>query len=284
MRQPEKAFTLAEILVSITLLALLILMVSRLVNSASTIATLGNKRMDADSQVRPVLDRIGVDFTQMIKRTDVDYYVKSNVDPEIGNDRIAFFCNAGGYYPSTGPSPSSISLVSYRIYAPSPTPSPCPNCNKMERMGKGLKWNSISSSDKPFLFGLTAIVNNWVAATDSSTVDPDYELVAPQVFRFEYFYLLKNGAISDLSGADGMQDVAAIAVTIATIDPKSRVLLSNDQIGTLIGRLKDFDPAQPIYDLTTSWQSALDATIDMPRVAIAGVRIYQRYFYLTPAK
>jgi len=279
MRQPEKAFTLAEILVSITILALLILMVSRLVNSASTIATLGHKRMDADSQVRPILDRIGADLAQMIKRTDVDYYVKSNVDPEIGNDKIAFFCNAGGYYPPTG-SQSPISLVAYRINSDNTSSS----FNRMQRMGKGLLWNGVSSTNKPLLFGLTAIVNNWPGATDSSTADPDYELIAPQIFRFEYFYLLKSGAISNLPGANGMQDVAAIAVTVAAIDPKSRVLLSDSQIATLIGRLKDFDPAQPIYDLTASWQSALDGITDMPRVAIDGVRIYQRYFYLTPAK
>lgn len=154
-------------------------------------------------------------------------------------------------------------------------------------MGKGLLWNSVSSTNKPLLFGLTAIVNNWPAATDSSTADSDYELVAPQIFRFEYFYLLKDGTISNLPGpvgSSGMQDVAAISVAIAAIDPKSRVLLSDSQITTLIGRLKDFDPLQPIYDLTTSWQSALDATSDMPRVAINGVRIYQRYFYITPAK
>ena len=81
-----------------------------------------------------------------------------------------------------------------------------------------------------------------------------------------------------------MQGVAAIVVTIAAIDPKSRVLLSEPNIKTLISDLKDFDPAQPIYDLTASWQSALDGITDMPRVAIDGVRIYQRYFYLTPFK
>ncbi len=108
--------------------------------------------------------------------------------------------------------------------------------------------------------------------------------MGPQIFRFEYFYLLKTGAISDLPGAAGMQDVAAICANIATIDQKSRVLLSDAQVTTLTGRLKDFDPTRPISDLTTAWQSTLDGVADMPRVAINGVRIYQRYFYLTPLK
>ena len=55
--------------------------------------------MDAESQVRPVLGRMALDFAQMIKRTDVDYYAKSNLDNEPGNDRIAFFCKLTGLLP-----------------------------------------------------------------------------------------------------------------------------------------------------------------------------------------
>ncbi|MEO7725072.1 MAG: prepilin-type N-terminal cleavage/methylation domain-containing protein [Chthoniobacterales bacterium] len=277
MRGSRHAFTLAELLVSMAVLTLLVLFVGSMVNSAANVVSLGNKRMDTDSQVRPVLDRMGIDLANMIKRPDVDYYVKG-LDPEAGNDRIAFFCNAQGYYPSTG-SQSPISLVSFRINSVAGL-----SLNRMERMSKGLVWNSVSTTDKPILFGLQAIVNNWPAAIDNSTTDPDYELVGPQIFRFEYSYLLKTGTLSNTPGAAGMQDVAAISVAVAAIDQKSRVLLSDAQISTLSGRLKDFDATQPSYDLTTSWQVALNGITDMPRVAINGVRIYQRYFYLTPSR
>ena len=134
------------------------------------------------------------------------------------------------------------------------------------------------------MFGCEAISNTCPAATDDPSADPDYERYGPQIFRFEDFYLLKTGVISNLPGAVGMQDVAAISVAMATIDQKSRGLLSSSQVTTLISRLKDFDPSQPNYDLATSWQSSLNGINDMPRVALNGVRIYQRYFYLTPAK
>ena len=228
---------------------------------------------------RPVFNRMTIDFSQMIKRSDVDYYVKSDLNPEVGNDRIAFFCNTPGYYPSTG-SQSPLSLVAYRINSDSSSASQ----NRMERLGKGLVWNGVSTTDTPVLFGLQTILNNWPAATDKSLTDADYELIAPQIFRFEYFYLLKTGAISDSPGVAGMQDVAAISVTVAAIDPKSRVLLSDSQMAALISRLKDFDATKPGYDLTMSWQSTLNGIADMPRVAINGVRIYQRYFCLTSPK
>lgn len=296
MRQSEKAFTLTEVLLSMVVLTLLVLIVSGLVNSASTVTAGANKRMDTDSQARSVLDRMTGDFAQMIKRQDVDYYVKSNLDPQTGgatgkNDVIAFFTQAVGYYPSPSYQ-SPIALVSYRIYSPSPPPSPCPNCNKLERMGKGLLWNGVQAADTPLVFGLTTIVNNWPTATTSTDTDPDYELIGSQIFRFEYFYVLKSGSFAIVSGANGMQDVAAITATIAAIDPKSRVLLSDNQISTLAGKMNDFslnmhqpgNTATLPGDLAAQWQSALDATTDMPRLAINGIRIYQRSFYLSPLR
>jgi prepilin-type N-terminal cleavage/methylation domain-containing protein len=288
VRQRNRAFTLVELLVSITILALLILLVSKMVNSASILTTMGNKRMDSDSQARLVLDRMAIDFAQMIKRTDVDSYVKG-LDTEPQNDRIAFFSQVSGYYPSPS-SQSPISLVAYRVNAVAGSAS----VNKMERMGKGLLWNGASNTYKPLIFGATPTLStNWPSATTSDPTDAnykdlDYELIGPNIFRFEYFYLLKNGTLANTPGSPAMQDVTAIVVTLAAIDSKSRVLLSEYQIddstnnNSLVKRLKDFDATKPIYDLTTSWQSALDATTDMPRPAIAGIRIYQRSFYLSP--
>jgi len=111
------------------------------------------------------------------------------------------------------------------------------------------------------------------------------------VFRFEYYYLLKNGTVqitpwdtSVHTNASGMQDVTAISVVIAAIDPMSRTLLSNAQIVTLAGRMNDFVTTMGPGGLAAQWQSALDGTTDIPRPAITGVRIYQRYFYLSPTK
>ena len=57
-----KAFTLAELLVTMTVLVLLVFLFTQLLNSAATTMTLGNKRMDADSQARQLLDRMAIDF------------------------------------------------------------------------------------------------------------------------------------------------------------------------------------------------------------------------------
>ena len=61
-------FTLAELLVTVGVLVLLVLLFTQLLNSAASITTLGHKQIDADSQARQLLDRMTIDFAQMVKR------------------------------------------------------------------------------------------------------------------------------------------------------------------------------------------------------------------------
>jgi prepilin-type N-terminal cleavage/methylation domain-containing protein len=301
-------FTLTELLVTMGVLVVLVLLFTQLLNSAATTMTLGNKRMDADSQARQLLDRMAIDFNQMVKRRDVSYFVKTLGNPQTAatqggnpNDQIAFFSAVPGYY-SQGYN-SNASLVAYRVNAALSSPS----YTKLERMGKGLSFNgAYAGTPIPLLFldnpanptptptPTTTIDHIWPAATSSTTADPDFEAAGPQVFRFEYYYLLSSspsvGTANQLSAGPWsnvnsfvIKDVAAIVVAIAVIEPKSKVLLDNDQMATLAGTLQDFPtgggstPGQ----LLTLWQAALDAnTLGLPRPAISGIRLYERYFYL----
>src|SRR5438132_12032138 len=107
MRRINHGFTLVELMVTMAILALLVLFVSSLVNSAATITTLGNKHMDADLQARQLLDRMAVDFAQLLKRDDLDFFAKGTLAPKsVGgampvNDQIAFYSGVSGYHPST---------------------------------------------------------------------------------------------------------------------------------------------------------------------------------------
>ena len=354
-------FTLAELVVSIGVLVLLVVLATQLLNSAATITTLGHKQMDSDSQTRQVLDRMAIDFAQMVKRSDVDYYLKSSATPppvgvrnllQPGNDKIAFYSTVPGYYPPSG-SQSPVSLIAYRVNLQ----------NKLERMGKGLVWNAVSTADIPVVFMPIPLASPlpiaelpdpspdptaapaWPQIETSVTNWVDSEVIGPQVFRFEYYYLLKSqtnpaappptptpyspifsdtpwdtricscppappAATPTPTGTpiatptppslcchvapEGMQDVAAIVVAIAVIDPKSKVLLSDAQVSSLASQLVDWGatscpgcPTQAQWQTTpgllrAQWQNTLDAVTTLPRLAISGIRVYERYFYLSP--
>jgi hypothetical protein len=135
-------------------------MASQLMTSATAIARTGNKHFDTDTQARVVLDRMALDFAQMIKRTDVDYYVKQKVykghgnghgcgagrNNDLGSDQIAFYSHVPAYnpdpltYSSTKQSP--ISLIAYRVNEG----NDAARYGRLERMSKGLLWNGVSNN------------------------------------------------------------------------------------------------------------------------------------------
>src|SRR5688500_2299982 len=174
MRKSEQGFTLTELLVSIAVLVALVLLFSRLFLSATSLTASRNKRMDTDGQVRPLFERFAVDFAQMIKRSDVDFFGKGTVAPHsVGgtmprNDQLAFYSAVPGYHASAV-SPSPISLVAYRI-----------GPRKLERMAKALLWNGASAADPPIVYLPLTISGNWVAATNDNP-DADYDLIGPSV-------------------------------------------------------------------------------------------------------
>jgi len=337
-RRARDGFTLAEMLISIVVITLIVLMLGQLMSSATAVARTGNKHIDTDTQARVVLDRMAIDFAKMLKRTDVDYYLKGLVSykahgnghgwgagkvgkDQLGSDQIAFFSQVPGYYPATA-SQSPLSLVAYRVNNDSTSASYL----KLERMGKGLLWNGVSSSNIPILFLPLTIAATWPAATNdfaqgqgppSASQDPNYETIGPQVFRFEYFYLIKNGRLSASpwntdaghTTINGLTDVQAIGVTIAVIDPAGRAIINAANPSSL------FDLASDMTDFTTTpgrgvgqqnkyiggiesqWNGVLfgDASQGLPGVvnsgvtsnntpvppeAVKGIRLYTRYFDL----
>jgi len=287
-RREISAFTLAEMLVAISVLALLVVLVTQLINNAASVTTLGNQRMDADSQARPLFERMALDFAHLVRRSDVSFYVKTAGTPMTGNDLLGFYSAVQGYHPTT---PSPISVVAYRVNS---DPSSSVAYNRLERMGKGLDWNGASSANIPVVFLPLTLHGTWPSVASSSAYDdPDpakrtYEMIGPQVFRFEYYYLEKvTGSLvtypatwTSLS-AVAAKDAAAIVVAIAVIDPRSKVLLSNSQIATLAESLPDYASGWGPGELLARWQSALDSVTNMPRPAISGIRLYERYFPLS---
>jgi len=326
-------FTLAEMLVSIAVLTLLVLMLTQLMNNAAPIARTANKRMDTDTQARTVLDRIAVDLARMLKRTDVDYYIKGPTNynghgnghaygqrvqtGQQGSDQFAFFSQVPGYYPSGAQSP--ISLVAYRVNGN-------PNSASylmLERMGKGLLWNGASNSTNPsaiypivFLPQTITAITQWSAAVNNgnsnSSTDSAYETIGAGVFRFEYYYLLKNGQLTDVPWDVtarptqtsltnpvniGLTDVQAIAVAIAVIDPAGRALIPPSSLFDLASDMADFKTApgrgnggqKNLGDLEYSWNTSLLTDINtgqtstglpVPPAASKAIRIYGRTFDL----
>ncbi len=335
-------FTLAELLVSLFVLAIIVLMIAQVITNAAGITKTGHKHVTTDTEARTVFDRIAADFGQMLSRTDIDYYVKggsTTYDQRHGNgnghgwghqrqagqqgsDQIAFFSQVPGYSPGTG-SQSPISLVAYRI---NESNSSNPAYLKLERLGKGLFWNGVDNPNRqptqnqytsPIAFLPLLIKDRWPAATDGSTADLDgqYETIGSGVFRFEYYYLLKTGKLTDVPwntddrenwpahtsmAGIGLGDVESVTVGVAVIDSTSRAIIdaaNPNSLNDLASDMADFRTSpgrgvggqKNIGDLEASWQTSLLTDIangrtsnntPLPPEAAKAIRIYSKTFDL----
>jgi hypothetical protein len=284
-RRENSAFTLVELLVAISVLILLVIMVAQLVNNTAAVTTLGHRRMDADSQARSIFERMALDFAHLVRRSDVSYYFKTAATPMMGNDLLGFYSAVQGYSSTTS---SPISVVAYRINS---DPASSVAYNRLERMGKGLDWNGASSTSIPVVFLPFTLHGTWpsvastVAYDDSDPTRRTYEIIGPQIFRFEYYYL--EGATGSLVAhpatwtslsAVAPKDAAAIVVAIAVLDPKSKALLSDSQMAILGETLPDYASGWGPGELLARWQTVLDNVTNLPRPAISGIRLYERSF------
>jgi type II secretory pathway component PulJ len=364
LHRTHAGFTLAELLVSVFVLVIIVFMVTQLMTNATAITRTGHKHMDTDTQARVVLDRMALDFAQMVKRTDVDYYVKQRVYTGHGNghgcgqghngdltsDQIAFFSEVPAYNPDPSTfSPikqSPISLIAYRVNESS-AGQDAARYGRLERMSKGLLWNGVSNTTGnganvyyPIVFQTGQIDSScggnscpcngtigpwagpWSAAicNTNTSRDPDYEVIGPGVFRFEYYYMLKNGRVTDwpwdrFDYPDqqtiysplnlGLSQVRSLAVSIAVIDPASRALIqqaasANAAYGDILdlaAELPDFKNScgrgngqRGIGSLEFQWKGVIEAVAQtgqppqggklFPPEAAKGIRIYNRYFDL----
>jgi hypothetical protein len=121
----------------------------------------------------------------------------------------------------------------------------------------------------------------------NSGSDPSSEVIGPQVFRFEYCYLLKADGSLSITPPTNVSGIAAIIADIAVIDPKSKVLLTDAQIATLSASgganfLSDYASGMVPGQLRAQWQNTLNGITSLPRPAVSGIRLYERFFYLSP--
>jgi len=294
-RSPGSGFTILELLVAMTVLALLVVMVAQLTSSATATITSSRKHMDADTQARAIFDRLAMDIGKMVKRSDVDCIVKgSNVDdpgklPVMPRDDAMFiFSEAPGYWPSdlSSAQKSPVSLVGYRInpsYKPvssSPTSS-----YVLERVATAIPWETVTDSGGNVYKGMvfltratpgsspaigSSIATGWsgtdgiIGANYTDGTSPDFQAIGDQVFRFEYCYLLKDGTFSNTpfipphTTAQGMQDVAAIVVAFAILDSTSRKIAPD--LKKLSEALSDatLNTTPPVL-MAEAWRNAISA-------------------------
>ena len=263
----HRGFTILELLVATSVLAVLVVLVAQMLGSASTMASGGRKRMAADEEARMVFDRMAADIARMVKRGDVDsLFVGRDV-----NDEMYFYSEAPATYTNTAGN-SPLALVGYRVET---------NC--LVRVSEGKNWDGIT-----FLTVGTNGVTDAASRINTNSLTNSV-VIAPSVFRMEYTFLMKPGttnAAGATNGANtfskasapgsGLKDISAIVVSLALIDEASRKIVDAAAVSDMASKFQD-TTNQPAF---AAWTTAVTNALTGP--ARASTRIYQRYIPVCP--
>jgi type II secretory pathway pseudopilin PulG len=301
-RASLQAFTLVEVLVATSVLTLMVLMMTALMNSASIIVTSGNRHLAADDQARQVFDRMQVDFARMLKRNDVYFnFTKSG-----GNDSFSILAESPGYFTTgsvTSAQESNSSVVSYQIPTASQVTGSTQNlANVLCRMGQGNLWTDVAftpGSTPSYAVSSYALANSHIFGN--------------AVFRMELAFIYRAGdtklqiSATPPTPGSGAQNLEAVIVALGVLDADSQKLLQlmpSSPYTSLVAALPDYtaSTAATSIDLTSStaqsaaaidpilagsngWRAAINSptfaqTAGIPAAAARQVRVYQRIIYL----
>ena len=201
-RSATFAFTLVEILVSMSVLAIIVVFVTELVNATQRSTSEVLRHLSTDAQARLVFDRMENDFNRMLKRADVDYVFYKAPAAPASNDAMFFFTQTPASVDDPAATHGLTSLVGYRINSQF----------QLERLGKLLNWDGSAAGSTPggvpFLtfsgasmtpIAVTTIIGIWgksgqnTLGTASNSfangTDIDYSVLSDGVFRFSFGFL-----------------------------------------------------------------------------------------------
>lgn len=247
----SRAFTLIEMLVAMAILALLSVFIAQIVSMSSSAIAASSRKLDSASDMRFVLDRIGMDLASRVRRSDVPL----SFDKKDGNDEFALISEVEGYNSGAGAN-RKIAAVSYRMGKDS-------NAQLQLRRGvSGTQWGL--GAGVPFQANSVPVVP-----------DNNFDRLGDAIVRIEVNYLMNDGTIKNSYAK--IDDVVSIIVTVAGIDAANRKVLTADDIDNISRALPDSVNGQ---DTLVSWQTALNGgtgALSKSR-ALEGLRFSQRYY------
>ena len=263
----REGFTLVELLLAVVILVVGTVLSAQILNSASNITHRGILQRTRDGCARMVFERMSLDFKAALRRNDIDYLFQK----QSGNDLMAFYSQASGFYPTgvTGLKPkSTVTLVGYRI-----------ENNRLMRLAKSLVWNGVTNSTPStsglpgdgvsMVFSPVTLSTQW--SLTAMETDSDCQIFSAQVFRLEFCFLTKESTFSGL-----FNPVNSIAVVVTLALCSDRNLSSGFDLTQFAGTLPDGDTP----GIADEWTELVSKMTADGHGSAPDIRIYQRLFQL----
>lgn len=270
------AFTLIELLVAMAVLAILLVVTSRIVDLVSRNIRSSSSSMDAATAAARVFERIGLDLNLVIRRADV-----ANAADDSATEFLTLLADvpnegsaaSDAFFPTGEGEPA---VVHYRLADDSGAIDPA-------RAGFPVVARAAFGALRADSLGMRNATDPTPLPTPSTSGGlrgaGDYDVLATGVVKVAVGYIDKNtGAYTPADGTN-LRNHAALVVTLAVIDDNELLKATPGDIAATAAALPA--PAagdDPVSKWTTRWEGGAPAGI--PPHVWAAVRFYQRTYSL----
>ncbi|HEX4140256.1 MAG TPA: type II secretion system protein [Candidatus Methylacidiphilales bacterium] len=288
----EVAFTLVEVLVAEAIFLILLLVVMQLIFGALQATTAQKKRMDELGDARQSLDRLSLDWTGRVRRSDLLASFSRQVvsSTNAANAQISFFTQEPAYSGAR-----HLSWVSYAI-------------NNITQVNQGSQTTTSPALERGILG------YNWAASDPTGAANPlltlpasaptgtvTFDPLASTVFRFDYCFLQQvtttgtspfttNNPSDTANPADpnvnlSSTNIVGIVVAVASLDQQSRQIVSQAQLVTMGQSLPAITnggtpQAQWVSAINTGTYATSVKSAGVPTSVANAVHVYQRILYV----
>jgi len=248
-------------------------MAAQMISTTSRGSQKSHQLVDAASQARIVLDRIGYDLSFMPQRKDMHYLFENKSEGNV----LQFISQVNAVEGNRG-----VSLVGYEIRPDSQ------NKRSLYRGVHGYNWE-----DSRF-FGITSKevpVSLAHLPRELNLTESDYDVLSEGVFKIALSFQKKSDGklyskmpTYEVNGISvpAITNLAALVVGIALVDLPTRQIVTDEQLETISSRLGEIpDGTSPLV----LWHQQIHEDYkkfsqDLPPVIAQSVRLFQRFYMM----
>lgn len=282
------AFTLVEVLVAEAVFLILLFVVIQLVFGVLQTAGAQKKRMDVLDDARQSLDRLSLDWSARVRRSDIvaSFSRQAVSGTNAANAQISFLTQVQPY---TGA--RHLAWVAYAINNITQVNqgSQAASTPALERGILGYNWSSTDPS------GASNPLMTFPMTNPTVNITPTIEPLADTVFRFDYCFLQNVPAAANATTSAPFTinntltltstNLVGVVVAVAALDQQSRQLLTQAQLvalGNALPTIPDGQSPQAVWTTAVNNASfnAVAKSAGVPQGIAGSVRIFQRVLYV----
>jgi prepilin-type N-terminal cleavage/methylation domain-containing protein len=249
-------FTLIELLVTISLLSVVLLLATQVVQTARSSIRSSESRSNADAIARRVFSQIDQDLSAIVIRPDA----RIEFETRSGDDRIAFLTTRRGLS-ANGVGERGVSLVSYLH-----------DGKDLLRGSRGHQFDDAAAN----------ALNLEPSTAFPAIPSGDQQSLSGQILRFEVEYLIKgtNTVTIETTAPKTSENLRGVIISLVALDPLGLRALDDARRRTLAAEFADAPAGGGTLERWNDRRDQLSRSgvPGIPRDVLQSIRCYQRTF------